>query len=232
MAMKTKILVVEDEEAIRRGVVDTLGFEGYEVEEAADGEEGMARAVAPGLDMILLDLMLPKRDGWEILSEVRKSRPKLPIIILTAKGAEDDRVRGLKGGADDYVVKPFSAKELLARVEAVLRRSAERPNPVTALVFGGCRIDFERCEVILESGGRETLSPREAELLSYLSANSGRAVSRQEILERVWGIDARGLDTRAVDMLVARLRGKLGESASEIVKTARGKGYGIGETID
>ncbi|MHC4597739.1 MAG: response regulator transcription factor [Planctomycetota bacterium] len=229
MADRTKILVVEDEGAIRRGIVDALEFAGYEVEEAAEGEEGMARAVAPGLDMILLDLMLPKRDGWEILSETRKARPALPIIILTARGAEDDRVRGLKGGADDYVVKPFSAKELLARVEAVLRRSAERPNPVAALKYPGCRVDFERGEVRLDGEDPEALSPREAALLSYLAANSGRAVSRQEILERVWGIDARGLDTRAVDMLVARLRGKLGEGAPEIIKTVRGKGYAIGD---
>jgi DNA-binding response OmpR family regulator len=230
MPERTKILVVEDEPAIRRGIVDALTFAGYEVEEAADGDEGLERALAPGLDLMLLDLMLPRRDGWEVLEEARKARARLPVIILTAKGAEDDRVRGLKGGADDYVVKPFSAKELLARVEAVLRRSAERPHPVDALAFGKVRLDFERNEIHVEGEDAQPLSPKESDLLTYLSSNGGRAVSREEILERVWGIDARGLDTRAVDMLVARLRGKLGEKAPDIVKTVRGKGYAIGET--
>ncbi|MHC5035713.1 MAG: response regulator transcription factor [Planctomycetota bacterium] len=229
MATREKILVVEDEEAIRRGIVDALEFAGFEVEEAPDGHEGLERALAPGLDLMLLDLMLPGRDGWEILAETRKAKARLPIIILTARGAEDDRVRGLKGGADDYVVKPFSAKELLARVEAVLRRSAERPNPQKALAFPGARVDFERCEITLSGGEVNPLTPKEAELLTYLSANRGRAVSRQEILERVWGINTTGLDTRAVDMLVARLRGKLGESASDIVRTVRSRGYSIGE---
>jgi len=228
MVEKIKILVVEDEEAIRRGVVDALTFAGYEAEEAPDGVEGMERAVAPGLDLMLLDIMLPGRDGWEILAETRKARPRLPIILLTARGAESDRVRGLKGGADDYVVKPFSAKELLARVQAVLRRSAERPTPVKTLSFHGCRVDFERAEITLDGGTVHPLSPKEAELLFYLSSNPGRAVSRREILERVWGISATGLDTRAVDMLVARLRGKLGERANDIVVTARGRGYSLG----
>ncbi|MCU0723624.1 MAG: response regulator transcription factor [Planctomycetes bacterium] len=224
-----KILVVEDEAAIRRGIVDALRFAGYEVEEAADGEEGLARAVAPGLDLVLLDLMMPKMDGFTVLKEARKARPRLPVIILTARGAEDDRVRGLKGGADDYVVKPFSAKELLARVEAVLRRSAERPNPLGALELGGARVDFERREIALADGTRQELTDKEGALLSYLAESRGRAVSRKEILERVWGIDATGLDTRAVDMLVARLRAKLGPGGEDAVRTVRGTGYAIGE---
>jgi DNA-binding response OmpR family regulator len=229
MSPIAKILVVEDETPIRRGVVDALKYAGYEVEEAADGDMGLERAIAPGLDLMLLDLMLPKRDGFSVLSEVRKTKPRLPVIILTARGAEDDRVRGLKGGADDYVVKPFSAKELLARVEAVLRRSAERPNPVKQMRFEGATIDFERCECVLDDKSRSELSAKELDLLNYLASSPDRAVSRQELLERVWGVDARGLDTRAVDMLVARLRPKLGKSAEAILRTVRGKGYAIGE---
>jgi DNA-binding response OmpR family regulator len=173
--------------------------------------------------------MLPGMNGFEVLKEARKARPRLPVIILTARGAEDDRVRGLKGGADDYVVKPFSAKELLARVEAVLRRSAERPNPLGAFELGGARVDFERREIALPDGTRQELTDKEGALLSYLAESRGRAVSRKEILERVWGIDATGLDTRAVDMLVARIRAKLGPGGEEAILTVRGTGYMIGD---
>src|SRR3954464_3230468 len=122
-----RVVVVEDEPAIRRGVGDALRASGYDVVEAADGVRGLDEASRAGVDLVLLDLLLPRRDGLEVLTELRKVRPSLPVIILTARGTEDDRVRGLKMGADDYVVKPFSARELLARVEAVLRRSADRP---------------------------------------------------------------------------------------------------------
>lgn len=232
MSEQRKILVVEDEEGIRRGVVDALKFARYEVEEAGDGICGLERALAPGLDLLLLDLMLPGRNGWEILKEVRRAKPQLPVIILTARGAEDDRVRGLKNGADDYVIKPFSARELLARVEAVLRRSAERPNPMAGLKFSGCSIDFDTSQVLLTNGEQSDLTPREAELLTYLAASPNRTISRQEILERVWGINAKGLDTRAVDMLVARLRNKMGDNKSEMIRTVRGKGYRIGVLKD
>src|SRR5262245_59824 len=130
VSMATRIVVVEDEPAIRRGVVDVLKASGYEVTEAADGARGLEEAVRLGVDLVLLDPLIPKRDGLEVLTEVRKVRPTLPVIILTARGTEEDRVRGLKMGADDYVVKPFSARELLARVEAVLRRSVDRPPDV------------------------------------------------------------------------------------------------------
>src|ERR671939_601698 len=122
-----RVVVIEDEPAIRRGVADALRATGYEVAEAADGARGLEEAVRRGVDLVLLDLLLPRRDGLDVLTQLRKVRPTLPVIILTARGSEDDRVRGLKMGADDYVVKPFSARELLARVEAVLRRSLGRP---------------------------------------------------------------------------------------------------------
>src|SRR5215469_11025818 len=122
-----RVVVIEDEPAIRRGVADVLRATGYEVAEAADGTQGLEEALRRSVDLVLLDLLLPKRDGLDVLAEVRKVRPTLPVIILTARGGEDDRVRGLKMGADDYVVKPFSARELLARVEALLRRAPGRP---------------------------------------------------------------------------------------------------------
>ena len=165
-----------------------------------------------------------------MLAETRKSKPRLPIIILTAKGSEDDRVCGLKAGADDYVVKPFSARELLARVEAVLRRSAERPSGLESLQFEGRTIHFERREVAFDDGTRCELTEREADILSYLATSPGRAISRQELLERVWGLDARYLETRTVDMHVARLREKLRDKTvpPQIVLTVRGQGYMIG----
>src|SRR5438477_8206248 len=145
--MAARIVVIEDEHPIRRGVVDALRASGYDVAEAADGARGQEEAVRAGVDLVLLDLLLPRRDGLEVLAEVRKLRPALPVIILTARGSEEDRVRGLKMGADDYVVKPFSARELLARVEAVLRRAAGQPAEVVAARLGHARIDFERREI-------------------------------------------------------------------------------------
>jgi DNA-binding response OmpR family regulator len=222
-----RVLVVEDDPAIRRGLVDALRYACYEASGAADGEEGLRAALGRDVDLVLLDLLLPGRDGFSVLAEVRRARPTLPVIVLTARGAEEDRVRGLRGGADDYVVKPFGAKELLARVEAVLRRSAERPRAPGPLGIRGRTVDFERREVRFEGGARAELTEREAALLLYLAANPGRAVSREELLERVWGIDAANLETRTVDMQVARLRERLRDDpdAPEVVLTVRGKGY-------
>jgi len=222
-----RILVVEDDPAIRRGLVDALTIEGYEALEAGDGEAGLHRALAEPFDLILLDLMLPGRDGMDVLREVRGARPVLPVIILTARGREEDRVGGLRLGADDYVVKPFSVRELLARVEAVLRRSPERPVEVTELAIPGGTADLNRSEVRFDDGRRCKLSEREMALLRYLASNPGRCVSRDEILLRVWQMDPRGIETRTVDMHVARLREKLGESPSGggVLATVRGKGY-------
>jgi DNA-binding response OmpR family regulator len=139
---RATIVIIEDEPAIRRGVVDALRLSGYEVIEAADGQAGLEAAVRLDIDLVLLDLMLPKMDGMAVLVELRQIRPTLPVIILTARGGEDDRVRGLRLGADDYVVKPFSARELLARVEAVLRRSVDRPQDVQEVELGRGGIDF------------------------------------------------------------------------------------------
>ena len=228
--MPRRILVIEDDNAIRRGVVDALRFKGYHPIEAANGREGLSLAESVDCDLILLDLVLPGPGGLEILAAVRAARPTLPVIILTAKGEENDRVAGLGGGADDYVVKPFSVKELLARVEAVLRRSPERPTDLTTVAFPGGVADLKRSEVRFADGGRAELSEREAELLRYLAQNAGRAVSRDEILARVWRIDPRGGETRTIDMHVARLREKLREDPHHprVILTVRGKGYAFG----
>ena len=224
---KHQILVIEDDSAIREGIVDMLEYEGYATLESGDGDDGLDLALKSPCDLVLLDLVLPHRDGLDILREVRAARPTLPVIILTARGDESDRVEGLKRGADDYVVKPFSVKELLARVEAVLRRSPERPTDLTEAEIPGGVVDFSRCEVRFKDGSRQELSEREAELLRYLIRNAGRAVSRDELLSRVWRIDPAGLYTRTIDMHVARLREKLGDDPADpkILLTARGKGY-------
>jgi DNA-binding response OmpR family regulator len=233
---KARIVVVEDEPAIRRGVSDALRLSGYDVTEAPDGVAGLNEAAAAGVDLVLLDIMLPKRDGLEVLSELRRSNPTRPVILLTARGSEDDRVRGLKMGADDYVVKPFSAKELLARVEAILRRTLRAVVEVRLVGIGPGTIDLHRREIRWPDN-RSDLSETEAALLKYLIANRERAVSREELLSRVWGIGTAGLETRAVDMHIARLRAKLkgpegGEELPEAIVTVRAHGYMAGPALE
>jgi DNA-binding response OmpR family regulator len=224
---RKRILVVEDDAAIRRGLVDALGFAGYATLEASEGAAGLAAALGSDCDLLLLDLVLPGRDGLTILREIRTARSPLPVIVLTARGAEDDRVRGLGLGADDYVVKPFSIKELLARIEAVLRRSPGRPPAVRRIPFEGGLADLERHEVRFDDGGRCELSEREWQLLQYLACHAGRAVSRDEVLARVWGLNPAGITTRTIDMHIARLREKLRDDPGRprIVLTVRGQGY-------
>jgi len=216
------VLVVEDDANIRRGLVDTLAAGGYGTAEAGDGDAGLTTALEREPDLILIDIKLPKRDGFSLLEEIRRSKPALPVIMVTALGDEKDRVRGLRGGADDYVVKPFSALELLARVEAVLRRSAERSPTCGRLELGGGSVDLER-RVFAAPGGAETeISAKEAELLQYLASRRATPISRDELLQHVWGLDPRGVTTRTIDMHISRLRDKLGEAT---IKTVRGKGY-------
>lgn len=227
MADRLRILTVEDDPAIRRGIVDALVYSGYDVSEAADGKEGMSKGTSEIYDLMLLDLLLPPPGGLEILEAVRKHRPTTPVIILTARGDENDRVQGLRLGADDYVLKPFSIRELLARIEAVLRRSPERPQALTTLAIGGGTVDLARREVRFEDSQRVELSDKETELLRYLAENASRAISREELLERVWQLNPRGLDTRTIDMHIARLREKLRDSSADprTILTVRGKGY-------
>ena len=225
---KRSILVVEDDPAIRRGVADALQFAGYAVTQAGNACEGERFATERSFDLILLDIVLPDGSGLEILASIRERTPLQPVILLTARGEERDRVNGLNRGADDYVVKPFSVKELLARVEAVLRRCGPAAVSQPPLDLGRHgRIDFATCELMHADGERVELSPRELQLVDYLSRNSERVVSREELLQYVWGLDARGVTTRTIDMHVARLRDKLGDdsAAPEILVTVRGRGY-------
>jgi DNA-binding response OmpR family regulator len=222
-----RILVIEDDSAIRQGILDALQFAGYETMQAADGATGLREALRATIDLLLLDLVLPGQNGLDILKATREARPTLPIIILSARGQEHDRVQGLRLGADDYVTKPFSVRELLARIEAVLRRSAERPHEVKEVKLPQGVADLERREVRYDDGKRQELSDKEAELLGYLVAHAGRAISRDELLQRVWRLNPKGLVTRTIDMHIANLRDKLRDTAGtpKLLLTVRGKGY-------
>lgn len=230
----TRVTVVEDDEAIREAIVAILERSGYEVDSCADGESGLRAARQAGCGLVLLDLMLPGMDGIDVLRELRKTHPSLPVIVLTARGTEDDRVEGLRCGADDYVVKPFSTRELVARVEAVLRRSPERPSPVRKLQMGRGTIDLDRREIIADGCDTQSLSETECQILSHLASNPGRAITRDELLTRIWGLSG-GVETRTVDMHVARLRSKLtstcGEEAADGIATVRGRGYMLGANV-
>ena len=222
-----RILVIEDEAAIREGIEDALSFEGFSVISAADGRSGKEMALSEDYDLLLLDLALPFCDGLEILRELKQAQPTKAVIILSARGGESDRVAGLKCGADDYVVKPFGLDELLARIEAVLRRSPERPTDIQELAIPGGRILAGRRELRFDDGEVTTLSEKEWELLRYLAVNRGRPVSRDELLLRVWQVDPKRVATRTIDMHVARLREKLREPSDgpRCITTVRGRGY-------
>lgn len=220
------ILVIEDDLSIRRGMVDALRHASYTVREAGDGVTGSELALAGGLDLVLLDLVLPRRDGIEVLRRIRREDPALPLIVVTARGAEEERVLGLELGADDYVVKPFSARELLARVEAVLRRSPDRPRAVRRIQLGNGEVDLDGCQIRFADGECEDLSRLESDVLRYLARNCDRIVSRDELLARVWQQKPHLIATRSVDMTIARLRKKLRSDGSrEVLVTIRGKGY-------
>lgn len=229
---KQRILVIEDDAAIRRGILASLRYNGYESLEAADDNVGRELALSESYDLLLLDLNLPGGDGLDILRAVRERNSAQPVIILTARGDEEDRVKGLKLGADDYVVKPFGPSELLARIEAVLRRSPGRPVPPTTVAVPGGELDLGRRELRFEDGVTTPLSEREAELLVFLVKHAGRAVSRDEILAQVWRLNPEAVETRTVDMHIMRLREKLRDDASKprIILTLRGRGYQFAET--
>lgn len=229
---KPNILVVEDDAPIRQGLIDALESGGYSVRATGNGTDGLALALELDLDLVLLDVMLPGMSGFDILRHLRRAYPTLPVIMVTARGAENDRVEGLSQGADDYVLKPFSARELLARVEAVLRRSPARPTDVRYLKFNGAVLDLELREVSTGDGTKpKPLSEREVGILRYLATNRTRVVERNELLQNVWGLDPRGVHTRTIDMHIARLREKL-PSGDDVVRTVRGKGYTLGDIVE
>ena len=229
MTRQIRVLVVEDEEAIRTGLIDVLVFHGYEADSAATGPEGLEKALTGKFELILLDIMLPGMDGYEICDRIRAVDRNQPIIMLTAKTSDDEIIQGLKLGADDYVAKPFSIQQLVLRIEAVLRRSQVGQEQARTLSIGNVEIDTENLSGL--KGSEEiAFTKREIEVLSYLALNSERPVSREELLLKVWGY-ARGLDieTRTVDIHIAKLRRKIEADPKQPEKliTVRGAGYRI-----
>lgn len=219
-----RILVVEDDHAIRNGLTDALTVSGYEVLSARDGDEALGMIHAEEYDLALLDVVLPGANGLELLRRIREDRSTVPVLMLSAKGAEADRVKGLKLGADDYVVKPFSLLEVLARIEAVLRRSPERPRAVNRVMLPEGYLDVAG-RMLVFGGKQVVLTTKEFELARHLAANAGRIITREEILMRVWKMDPRMVETRSIDTTIARLREKMGKSNAAIIRTLRGQGY-------
>lgn len=227
MNRQIRILVVEDEEAIRTGLIDVLVFHGYETDSAETGPEGLDKALTGKFDLVLLDIMLPGMDGYEICDRIRTQDRNQPIIMLTAKTSDEEIVQGLKLGADDYVPKPFSIQQLVLRIEAVLRRSQVGQELARTLSIGDIEIDTENYSG-LNGSEKIIFTRREIEVLSYLAQNADRPVSREELLSKVWGY-ARNLDieTRTVDIHVAKLRRKIEADPKQpqILVTVRGAGY-------
>ncbi len=227
MNKQIRILVVEDEEAIRTGLIDVLVFHGYDVDSAATGPDGLEKALTGKFDLILLDIMLPGMNGYEICDRIRTEDRNQPIIMLTAKTSDEEIIQGLKLGADDYVQKPFSIQQLVLRIGAVLRRSQVGQEMARTLTVGGIEIDTENFRGVRD-GDEIAFTKREIEVLSYLARNSDRPVSREELLLKVWGY-ARNLDieTRTVDIHIAKLRRKIeaDNKAPELLITVRGAGY-------
>ena len=224
--MSARILLVEDEPGLVLTLSDLLTIEGYEVESATDGPTGLARASGEAFDLVLLDVMLPGKSGFDVCRELRYRGKDVPVLMLTAKTQLVDRVVGLKIGADDYLTKPFEAPELLARIEALLRRSKkEKLAPVGRFQFGDVEVDFERSQV--QKGGTQvSLAGKELELLRYLIDHRGNVVSRDELLEGVWEYQP-GVSSRTIDVHVAWLRQKLEDNpgSPRHIHTVRGVGY-------
>lgn len=227
MTDKPSILVVEDETAIREGLVDVLVYHGYAVDSAADGHEGLRKSVSGRFDLILLDIMLPGVDGYAICDAIRQQDARQPVIMLTAKTSDDDIVQGLKLGADDYVSKPFSVQQLVLRIQAVLRRSDIGVRMSRRLQLGELAVDTENLSAIGPSGDI-AFTRREMDVLQYLAANTDRPVSREELLLKVWGYGRNiDIETRTVDIHIAKLRRKIEPSPAEpaFIVTVRGAGY-------
>jgi len=224
--MRLRILLVEDEPGLRLTVSDLLAADGHEVETAADGEDGLAKAASGAFDLLVLDVMLPKRSGFEVCRELRQRGVDLAILMLTARTQVVDRVVGLKLGADDYLIKPFDPAELLARVEALLRRVRKNGLvPVRTFRFDDVEVDFERAEV-RRRGEPVNLAGKELQLLRYLVDHRGKVVPREELLQQVWEYSG-DVSTRTLDVHVAWLRQKLEDNPQNPVhiQTIRGKGY-------
>ena len=224
--MPDKILLVEDEEKLARVVELELRYEGYEVEKAFDGREGLEKALSGGFDLILLDIMLPSMSGMEVLRRLRRES-QVPVIMVTARDTVVDKVSGLDSGADDYITKPFEIEELLARIRAALRKRPARQEG-TVLTAGPLTMDPERHEVTVK-GTPVELTRREFDLLRYLLENKEKVISRESLLDNVWGFDFVG-ETNAVDVYIRFLRAKIDEAFGiKLIHTVRGVGYVIRE---
>jgi len=227
MQDRHRILVIEDEPAIREGLLDVLVFHRYEVDSAATGPDGLRMALTGQYDLVLLDIMLPGMDGYEICERIRGADREQPIIMLTAKTADDEIVQGLKLGADDYVAKPFSVQELVLRIEAVLRRSVSTTDEMRTIPLQGLDIDSANLSAT-GSDGEIAFTRREMDVLRYLAQHSDRAVSRDELLLKVWGYAKHlEIETRTVDIHVAKIRRKIeaDPKTPRHLVTVRGAGY-------
>ena len=208
-----RVLIIEDEPDMVLGLRDNFEYEGYDVLVARDGKEGLTRALADNPDVILLDIMLPKMSGLDVCRQLRSNGVDTPVIMLTARGQEIDKVIGLEMGADDYVTKPFSIKELLARVRAQLRRSTRQVVDIETYAFGEIELNFKKYEA-KKDGSEIELSPREFELLKYFIQHRGETITRDQLLDDVWGYDNYPF-TRTVDNHIAKLRQKIEQVAAE-----------------
>jgi DNA-binding response OmpR family regulator len=222
MGDKTRILVVEDDLSILTGLSMNLKFEGYDVEQAQDGRTGLQKAIDLAPDLVVLDVMLPQMNGLEVIKELRQRGRTTPVIMISARGQEPDKIQGLNLGADDYVVKPFGLKELLARIKAVLRRQSRDSEPV---VFGDTRVDLV-ARTVTQKGEPVPLTAQELKLLIHFASNPGRTFSRDELLAAAWGYGYEGT-TRTVDNFVSQLRGRFEPRPDEPrhFVTVRGQGY-------
>jgi len=227
MISKPKLLIVEDEQAILQGLVDVFVFHGFEVDSADDGKDGLEKALTGKHDLILLDVMLPSIDGFEICNKIREQDRNQPIIMLTAKSSEEDIITGLTLGADDYIAKPFSIRELVLRVNTVLKRVHLQNHENSILQIATIQIDTANLIQINDDNPR-SFSRREIDILQYLQQHSNRPVSREELLEQVWGYkQADAIETRTVDIHIAKLRRKIEADPKqpEWIVTVRGEGY-------
>jgi DNA-binding response OmpR family regulator len=221
----TKILIVEDEPNMVTGLRDNFEFEGYEVLTAGDGVAGLERALKESPDLVLLDVMMPRMSGLDVCRQLKAKRPSMPIIMLTARGQEVDKIVGLELGADDYVTKPFSIRELVARVKAVLRRTRTAPKEQDRYLFGEVDVDIRKCQVS-RRGKAMDFSSKEFELLKYFLCHPGETLSRDRLLEDVWGYE-HFPTTRTVDAHIVRLRQKVEPKPEEprFILTVHGTGY-------
>jgi len=221
----TKILIVEDEPNMVAGLRDNFEFEGYQVITAPDGVAGLERALSDTPDLVILDVMMPRMSGLDVCKQLKAKRPSTPIIMLTARGQEVDKVVGLELGADDYVTKPFSIRELLARVKAVLRRAQPVPKDKELYQFGDVEVNLKSCQVSRQ-GKALDVSSKEFDLLKFFVCHSGEAISRDRLLEEVWGYD-RFPTTRTVDAHIVRLRQKVEPIPDDphFILTVHGVGY-------